>query len=52
MCVCTDYLNFLKRAVDHSDEHVEEDDNHDNVVNSIKDIANIFDEFMLIINDN
>lgn len=51
VCVCV-YLNFLKWAVDHCYEHVEEDDDHGNIVNSIKDIADIFDEFVSIINDD
>lgn len=53
VCVCIpDYLNFLKGAVDHSDEHVEQDDDHGNVVHAVQNVADIFDELVPVINDH
>lgn len=53
VCVCSlDYLNFLEGAVYHSDEHVEQDDDHGNVVHTVQDVADIFDELVPVINDH
>lgn len=53
MCVCNpDYLDFLEGAVDHGDKHVEQDNDHGNVVHSVQDIADIFDELVPVINDH
>lgn len=46
------YLNFLKGAVEHCNEHIQQDYHHDNIVHPIQNVANILNEFMLNVNDH
>lgn len=46
------HLNFLEGAVDHGYEHVQQNDDHGNVVNSIEDVAGVFDELVPIIDND
>ena len=46
------YLNFLEWTVDHCDKHVQQDNDHRNIIDSIKNIANIFNKLVFIIDDN
>lgn len=46
------YLNFLEGAVEHGNEHIQQDNHHDEVVYPIKNIANILNEFMVNVNDH
>lgn len=43
------YLNFLEGAVNHGDEHVEQHYHHGNVVNPIKHITNVLNEFVPVV---
>lgn len=46
------YLNFLEGAIKHCGEHIQQHNHHDDVVNSIENIANILNELMVNVNDN
>lgn len=44
------YLNFLERAVKHSNEHIQQDDHHDDVVHPVQNVAYILNELMVDVN--
>lgn len=46
------YLNFLEGAVEHGNEHIQQDNHHDDVVHPIQNIASVLDELMVDINDH
>lgn len=46
------YLNFLEGAIKHGDEHIQQHNHHDDVVDSIENIADILNELVVNINDN
>lgn len=46
------YLNFLEGAVEHGNEHIQQDDHHDDVIHSIQHIASVLNELMVYINDH
>lgn len=46
------YLYFLEGAVEHGNEHIEQDDHHDDVVDPIQNIAYVLNEFMVDVNDH
>ncbi len=52
MWVIKTYLNFLEGAVEHGNEHIQQDNHHDDVVHSIQDIASILNELVLNVNDH
>lgn len=43
------YLNLLVGAVDHSNEHVEKDDHHRDIIDSVQDVADVLYELMVIL---
>lgn len=45
-------LNLLKGTVDHGDEHVEQHNNHGDVVNPVQHVTNVLNEFVSIIDHN
>lgn len=42
------HLYLLVRAVDHGDEHVEQNHHHGNVVDPVQHIADVLDKFMIV----
>lgn len=46
------YLNFLEGAVKHCGEHIQQHNHHDDVVNSIENIASILNKLVVNVNDN
>lgn len=44
------YLNFLERTVKHGDEHIQQDDHHDDVVHPVQNVAYILNELMVDVN--
>lgn len=46
------YLDFLIGAVNHGDQHVEQNDHHGHIVYSIKDVSDILYEFVVIFEHN
>ncbi len=46
------YLNFLVGAVDHSDQHVEKNHHHGDVINSVQNVTDVFDELMIILQNH
>lgn len=46
------YLNFLEGAVKHCFQHIQQHNHHDEVVNSIENIADILNELMVNGDDN
>lgn len=52
MLMTKTYLDFLEGAVEHCDEHVQQDDHHDDVVHPVQNIAYIFNELMVDVNDH
>lgn len=46
------YLNLLEGIVNHGDQHVEEDNHHGDVVNTVEDITDVLNEFVSIIDDD
>lgn len=43
------YLYLLVRAVDHGDEHVEENDDHCDIIDAVQYVADVLDEFMVVL---
>lgn len=43
------YLYLLVRAVDHGDQHVEENHHHGDVIDAIQDVADVLDELMVVL---
>lgn len=46
------YLNFLEGAVEHGNEHIQQDNHHDDVVHPVQNIANILNELMVDVNNH
>lgn len=46
------YRNFLEGAVEHGNEHIQQDNHHDNVVHPIQNIANILNELVVDVDDH
>lgn len=49
MTILCMYLYLLIRAVDHGNEHVEENDHHRDIVDSIQHVANVLYELMVVL---
>lgn len=43
------YLYLLVRAVDHGNEHVEENDHHCDVIDAVQHVADVLYEFMVVL---
>lgn len=46
------YLDFLEGAVKHGNEHIQQDNHHDDVVHTVQNVAGIFNELMVDVNDH
>lgn len=43
------YLYLLVRAVDHGNEHVEENDDHCDIIDAVQHVADVLYEFMVVL---
>lgn len=43
------YLYLLVRAVDHGNQHVEENHHHGDVIDAIQHVADVLDELMVVL---
>lgn len=46
------YLDFLEGAVEHGDEHIQQDDHHDDVVHPVQDVADVLNELVVNVNNH
>jgi hypothetical protein len=46
------YLNFLEGTVDHRNQHIQKNDDHRNVVDSIEDITDVLNELVVVVDDH
>lgn len=43
------YLYLLVRAVDHGNQHVEENNYHGDIIDAVQDIADVLDELVVVL---
>lgn len=43
------YLYLLVRAVDHGNEHVEEDNHHGDIIDSVEHVADVLYKLMVVL---
>lgn len=46
------YLDFLEGAVEHRNEHIEQHNHHDDVVNPIQNVASVLNELVVDVNNH
>lgn len=46
------YLDFLEGAVEHGDQHIEENNHHDDVVHPVQNVAYVLNELVVDVDDH